>query len=44
MTASNWLLRRHDQVGCAPFWPIDALEAQHTASFRVRPVEVRDGR
>jgi hypothetical protein len=24
---SNWLLRRDDQVGCAPFWPIDAVEA-----------------
>jgi hypothetical protein len=26
--ASNWLLRRDDQVGCAPFWPIDTFEAR----------------
>lgn len=25
---ANWLLRRDDQVGCAPFWPIDAVEAR----------------
>jgi len=24
---SNWLLRRDDQVGCAPFLPVDAVEA-----------------
>ena len=27
---SNWLLRRDDLIGCAPFWPIDAIEARHT--------------
>jgi hypothetical protein len=27
--ASNWLLRRDDQVGCAPFWPIDTWETRH---------------
>jgi hypothetical protein len=27
---SNWLLRRDDQIGCAPFWPIDAWEARHS--------------
>jgi len=26
---SNWLLCRDDQVGCAPFWPIDAWETRH---------------
>jgi len=30
LAVSNWLLRRDDQVGCVPFWPIDALE-RHTA-------------
>jgi hypothetical protein len=28
---SNWLLRRDDQVGCAPFWPIDTWEKRHAA-------------
>lgn len=27
LALSNWLLRRDDQVGCAPFWPLDAAEA-----------------
>jgi hypothetical protein len=27
LAVSNWLLRRDDQVGCAVFFPIDALEA-----------------
>lgn len=36
LAVSNWLLHRHDQIGCMPFWPIDALEARH------RPTEVRD--
>jgi hypothetical protein len=27
--ASNWLLRRDDKVGCAPFWPIVTWEARH---------------
>jgi hypothetical protein len=26
LAASNWLLRRDDQVGCVLFWPIDAVE------------------
>jgi len=26
LAASNWLLGRDDQVGCALFWPIDQLE------------------
>lgn len=26
---ANWLLRRDDQVGCAPFWPIDTWETRH---------------
>jgi hypothetical protein len=29
--AANWLLRRDDQVGCAPFWPIDVAEARVAA-------------
>jgi hypothetical protein len=32
LAVSNWLLRRNDQIGCAPFWPIDALEARHRAA------------
>ena len=28
---ANWLLGRDDQVGCAPFWPIDAVEARLAA-------------
>ncbi len=31
LAVSNWLLRRDDQIGCAVFWPIDALEARRTA-------------
>jgi hypothetical protein len=30
LAASNWLLGRDDEVGCAPFWPVDALEARRT--------------
>ena len=26
LAASNWLLHRDDQVGCAVFWPVDQLE------------------
>ena len=26
LAASNWLLHRDDQVGCALFWPLDQLE------------------
>ncbi|SDN32316.1 hypothetical protein SAMN04488074_14622 [Lentzea albidocapillata subsp. violacea] len=36
LAVSNWLLHCHDQIGCMPFWPIDALETRH------RPTEVRD--
>lgn len=32
LAVSNWLLRRDDRIGCAPFWPVDALEARHTRS------------
>lgn len=28
LAVSNWLLRRDDQIGCAPFWPVDAWEAR----------------
>ncbi len=31
LAVSNWLLRRDDQIGCALFWPIDALEARPSA-------------
>jgi hypothetical protein len=27
LAVSNWVLRRDDQVGCALFWPVDAVEA-----------------
>ncbi len=30
LAASNWLLRRDDQVGCAVFWPVDQLERHRT--------------
>lgn len=30
LAVSNWLLRRDDQIGCAPFGPIDAWETRHT--------------
>jgi len=37
LAVSNWLLRRDDQVGCAPFWPLDAVAARlagsHVASL-----------
>ena len=26
LAASNWLLGRDDQIGCAVFWPVDHLE------------------
>jgi hypothetical protein len=29
LAVSNWLLRRDDQVGCAAFGPIDAVETRH---------------
>lgn len=31
LAVSNWLLHRDDQVGCAPFGPIDAREARRAA-------------
>jgi hypothetical protein len=30
LAASNWLLGRDDQVGCALFWPVDQLEHHRT--------------
>jgi hypothetical protein len=40
--ASNWLLRRDDQVGCPPFWPIDAVEARLAARrSAAQPSEVQ---
>jgi hypothetical protein len=30
LAVSNALLRRDDQIGCAPFWPIDAAETRLT--------------
>jgi hypothetical protein len=40
LAVSNALLRRDDQIGCAPFWPIDAAETRPT---RRRAVTVTDG-
>ena len=28
LAVSNWLLGRHDQIGCALFWPVDTIEAR----------------
>lgn len=42
LAVSNWLLRRDDQVGCAPFGPIDAVEAHHTV--RQIPATTSGGR
>jgi hypothetical protein len=36
----NALLHRDDQIGCAPFWPIDAAETRLT---RRRAITVTDG-
>jgi Na+/proline symporter len=30
LAASNWLLGRDDQVGCALFWPVDQLKDHRT--------------
>jgi Na+/proline symporter len=30
LAVSNWLLGRDDQIGCAPFWPVDQLERHRT--------------
>jgi hypothetical protein len=32
LALSNWLLRRHDQIACAVFAPIDALERRGARS------------
>jgi hypothetical protein len=40
LAVSNAVLRRDDQIGCAPFWPIDAAEARRT---RRCAVAVTDG-
>ena len=42
LAVSNWLLMRNDQIGCALFWPIDALEARYAA--RKAPVTAGVGR
>jgi hypothetical protein len=42
LAVSNWLLRRHDQVGCALFWPIDAVGARHGAE-QIAATSVCDG-
>jgi hypothetical protein len=36
LAASNWLLRRDDQIGCALFWPVDQLERHRTAQLHGR--------
>jgi hypothetical protein len=43
LAVSNWLLRRDDQVGCAPFGPIDVAEARH-AGRRVLATTAGGGR
>jgi hypothetical protein len=40
LAVSNAVLRRDDQFGCAPFWPVDAAEARLT---RRRAVTLTDG-
>ena len=42
LAVSNWLLNRDDQIGCALFWPIDALEARSAA--RKAPMTAGAGR
>jgi hypothetical protein len=37
LAASNWLLGRDDQVGCALFWPVDQLEHRRAAAAPGRP-------
>jgi hypothetical protein len=32
LAVSNWLLSRDDRIGCAVFWPIDAVEARFAAA------------
>jgi hypothetical protein len=41
LAVSNWLLRRDDQIGCAPFWPLDAVEARRTTYPRTRVHDAR---
>ncbi len=40
LAVSNALLRRDDQIGCAPFWPVDAAEARLTQR---RAITLTDG-
>jgi hypothetical protein len=40
LAVSNAVLRRDDQIGCAPFWPVDAAE---TRRARRRASTVTDG-
>jgi hypothetical protein len=35
LAASNWLLGRDDQVGCAVFWPLDHRERQQTVRGKI---------
>jgi hypothetical protein len=30
LSVSNWLLHRHDQIGCTVYYPVDALEKNST--------------
>jgi hypothetical protein len=40
LAVSNLLLHRDDRIGCAPFWPIDAVEARrHLRPSARRSVE-----
>jgi hypothetical protein len=32
LAVSNWLLGRHDQIGCAVFWPVDTIESRARTS------------
>jgi hypothetical protein len=32
LSCSNWLLHRHDQIACTPFFPFDALERRNIRS------------
>jgi hypothetical protein len=44
LAGSNWLLRRDDQIGCALFWLIDAVEAGHAEGRRSATVGAGHGR
>ena len=39
LAISNWLLRRHDQVGCIPFAPLDAIEAKAASRKTITPAQ-----